>query len=193
MREVAIGATKLQIIRNDITMLGRHVAAIVNAADESLRPGSGVGAALVKSGGPEIAVECLWSGGIATGKAIATTAGRLHADMVIHAVGPVWQGGRYDEDRQLASAYRSALEIAVDRGATSIAFPSIATGDFGFPIERASTVALGTVTAFVKRGCPIEEVLFVLFTDQDYATYSLVLDRWERLRAERSGKKAGAR
>jgi O-acetyl-ADP-ribose deacetylase (regulator of RNase III) len=113
--------------------------------------------------------------------------------MVIHAVGPVWQGGRYDEDRLLASAYRSALEIAVAREVDSIAFPSLATGCFGFPIDRAAPIALGTVMAFLKRGGPIQEVLFVLFTDDEYQAFSTALDRWERIQATRSGQAAGSR
>src|SRR5687768_2073164 len=98
MREVAIGTSRLELRRGDLTMLGRHVGAIVNAANESLKPGDGVCGAIHTFGGSEIAAECLWIGGIKTGKAVATTAGRLLADVVIHAVGPVWDGGAHDED-----------------------------------------------------------------------------------------------
>jgi O-acetyl-ADP-ribose deacetylase (regulator of RNase III) len=190
MREIAVGHTRLQLIGSDITMLGRHVGAIVNACDESLRPSGGVCAAIHRSGGPEIAVETLWAGGIATGTALATTAGRLHADVVLHAVGPIWTGGHRDEDRLLASAYRTCLEMATERELSSIAFPSISTGMFGFPIERAAAIAIGTVTAFLKRGGPIEDVLFVLFTDQDYRVYATAFDRWERHQAARARQAA---
>src|SRR4051794_8704104 len=112
MREIGIGTSRLELRRGDISMLGRHVGALVNAAGESLRPEGGVSEAIHTYGGSEIGVECLWSGKLEPGRAVATTAGRLLADVVIHAVGPVWQGGRRDEDRLLASAYRNSLELA---------------------------------------------------------------------------------
>jgi O-acetyl-ADP-ribose deacetylase (regulator of RNase III) len=183
MREVTIGASRLQLMRGDITRLGRHVGAIVNAANEGLWPGGGVCGAIHRAGGPEIAAECRRIGGIDTGQAVPTTAGRLDADAVIHAVGPVWQGRTQDEDRLLASAYRSSLEIAARRGLTSIAFPSISTGIYGYPVDRAAAVAIATVGELLEQGSAVEEVIFVLFSDADYAAYAAALERWAGPRA----------
>jgi O-acetyl-ADP-ribose deacetylase (regulator of RNase III) len=174
-------------------MLGRHVGAIVNAANEDLRPGGGVCGAIHEFGGPEIAVECLWIGKVETGRAVATTAGRLLADCVIHAVGPIWHGGGKDEDRLLASAYRSSLEIAAEKGLYSIAFPSISTGIYGFPVDRAAAIAIGTAAACLKRGGVIEEVILVAYSDNDYQAYDIAADRWERLQAARAGQTQGKR
>lgn len=185
MQGITIGSSRLTLVRGDITRLGRHVGAIVNAANTSLRPGGGVCGAIHAAGGPEIAVECTWIGGTPPGTAVATTAGKLDADAVIHAVGPVWQGGNMGEDRLLASAYRSSLELAEQRGLTSIAFPSISTGIYAFPIERASAIAIGTVAAYLRRGSSIEEVLLVLFSDDDFATYRAAVERWQRAEAAR--------
>ena len=192
MREITIGSGRLQLLSGDITQLGRHVGAIVNAANKDLRAGGGVCGAIHSAGGMEIAVECRWIGGTETGTAVATTAGRLDADAVIHAVGPVWQGGRNEEDRLLASAYRASLELAEERGLTSIAFPSISTGIYGFPVERAATIAIGTAAAFLKRATVVNEVIFVLFSDQDFMTYMRCADRWERLQAGRAAQEQSA-
>jgi O-acetyl-ADP-ribose deacetylase (regulator of RNase III) len=188
MRDVAIGTSRLEIRRGDVTALGRHVGAIVNAANESLLPGGGVCGAIHARGGPDIAAECLEIGKIETGQAVATTAGRLLADVVIHAVGPVWQGGGRGEDRLLASAYRCSLEIAAQRRLQSIAFPSISTGIYGFPVERAAAVAVDTVADFLREDSTVEEVILVLFSDADYQIYSNALDRLERLEAARTSQ-----
>ena len=186
MQEVLIGKSRLLLIQGDITTLDRHVGAIVNAANEELRPGGGVCGAIHAAAGPELAVECRWIGGIKTGQAVATRAGRLDADIVIHAVGPFWQGGARKEDRMLASAYRASLEIAEERGVKSIAFPSISTGIYGYPIENAATVAIGTIASYLRRSAGLEEVILVLFSFGDFRAYETVLDRWQRAHAERS-------
>lgn len=186
MREITIGTGRLRLLRGDITELGQHVGAIVNAANEDLRPGGGVCGAIHRAGGMEIGVECRWIGGTPTGTAVATTAGRLDADAVIHAVGPVWTGGRADEEKLLSSAYRGALELADQHGLTSIAFPSISTGIYGFPIELAANVAVGTVAAFLRRAEKIREVILVQFSDEDFQVYSRCLDRLERMQAARA-------
>src|SRR5690606_4747856 len=131
--ETSMGHGRLHLMIGDITKLDRHVGAIVNAANETLRPGGGVCGAIHRAGGPELAIECRWIGNINMGQAVATTAGRLDADAVIHAVGPVWQGGNRGEDRYLSAAYRSSLVLAAERGLTSVAFPSISTEIFEYP------------------------------------------------------------
>jgi O-acetyl-ADP-ribose deacetylase (regulator of RNase III) len=171
MHSIEIGSSRLILQRGDITSLGRHVGAIVNAANESLMAGGGVCGAIHRAGGRAITEACYQIGRCATGAAVATTAGRLDADAVIHAVGPVWHGGQADEDRLLASAYASSLDVAEQRGLTSVAFPSISTGIYGFPIERAASIALRTVRERLARGSTLEEVIFVLFSEADYRVY----------------------
>ncbi|MFN8632748.1 MAG: macro domain-containing protein [Chloroflexota bacterium] len=191
MREVVVGTGRLQVRRGDITSLGRHVGAIVNAANRSLSPGGGVCGAIHTFGGPAIATECALLGPIETGMAAITTAGRLDADAVIHAVGPVWEGGEADEDRFLAAAYRCSLQLAATHGLRSIAFPSISTGIYGFPVERAAMIAIGTVAAFLKRESGVDEVLLVQFSEGDAVVYESALDRWELMQAARSSQGAG--
>lgn len=186
LRDVHIGSSRLALVQGDITRLGRSIGAIVNAANEHLRPGGGVCGAIHAAAGPELAVECRWIGRVATGTAVATTAGELNAEIVIHAVGPVWQGGARDEDRLLSSAYRSSLTLAEERGLKSIAFPSISTGIYSFPIERAATVAIGTIAAYLRRGSALDEVLMVLFSEDDFDVYDETLGRWEQNQAERA-------
>lgn len=185
MRDIAIGTSVIRLHRGDITVLGRHVGAIVNAVSEDLRPTSSVGAAIHEFGGPEIGVECRWVGKIETGQALATTAGRLLADCVIHAVGPVWLGGGQDEDRLLAGAYRGSLDIAAEQGLRSIAFSPISTGSYGYPSDRAAAIAVGTIAAYLKRGGSIEEVIVVASTDNEYQALDIAGDRWERMQAAR--------
>jgi O-acetyl-ADP-ribose deacetylase (regulator of RNase III) len=186
MRTVPIGTSRLTLLQADITHLGHPVGAIVNAANEQLLPGGGVCGAIHAAAGPGLEIECRWIGHVDTGKAVATEAGNLNADYVIHAVRPVWLGGGRDEDRLLASAYRSSLTIAEERGCTSIAFPSISTGIFGYPVDRAATVAIGTITAYLRRGSLLEQVTVVLFSPDDYAVYDGAVDRWQRTQAERA-------
>jgi O-acetyl-ADP-ribose deacetylase (regulator of RNase III) len=178
--ELDIGGTRLGLTRGDITR--QDVEAIVNAANSSLLGGGGVDGAIHRSGGPAILAECRQivaeQGRCATGLAVITTGGMLRAKFVIHAVGPVWSGGGRGEDHLLASAYLSSLAIAAQRRVTSIAFPSISTGAYGFPVERAAEIALRTVHDFVAREShAILEARFVLFSDTDLAVYRASLDR----------------
>ena len=189
-RGIDIGGTRLGLVRGDITR--QDLEAIVNAANSSLLGGGGVDGAIHRAGGPAILAECreivAAQGRCATGQAVITTGGTLRARFVIHAVGPVWCGGTRGEENLLASAYRSSLAIAVQRGITSIAFPSISTGAYGFPIERAAGIALGTVREFVSREShAIAAARFVLFSDSDLAVYEAALDRLRR------GEASGAR
>lgn len=193
MRETTIGAGRLQLLRGDITELGRRVGAIVNAANEDLRAGGGVCGAIHRAGGMEIGVECRWIGNAAVGTAVATTAGQLNADAVIHAVGPIWSGGRANEERLLASAYRSAMELADELKLTSVAFPSISAGAFGFPFERAANIAIGTSAAFLRRATTVREVILVQFFDEDYVVYERCLDRLQRYQASRAAFEAAQR
>lgn len=188
MRDIAIGTNVVRIHRGEITMLGRHVGAIVNAAAEDLRPASAVSTAIHEFGGPDISVECLWIGKLEPGRAVTTTAGQLLAECVIHTVPPVWEGGGRDEDRRLAAAYRTCLQIAAEKGLRSIAFPSLSGGMYGFPYDRAAAVAIGTAVAYLKRGGVVEEIILVAHDDNDYQAYDLAADRWQRIQAARAAQ-----
>jgi O-acetyl-ADP-ribose deacetylase (regulator of RNase III) len=175
--EANLGLTRVVLTQGDIT--SQVVEAIVNAANSRLAGGGGVDGAIHRAGGPAIMRECdalrAEQGGCPTGHAVRTTAGKLLAQHVFHAVGPVWDPERAEEcDRHLASAYHRCLELALLHGARTIAFPSISTGVYGFPIERAAPVALTTVRDFPGGGS-IDEVRFVLFSPGDLLVYVAVL------------------
>jgi O-acetyl-ADP-ribose deacetylase len=157
-------AQGLELVRGDITE--QRVDAIVNAANSSLLGGGGVDGAIHDRGGPAILDECRALGGCPTGDARATTAGDLPARWVIHAVGPIWRGGREGEAALLASCHRRALEVAGALGARTIAFPAISTGAFGYPLEEAAEVALAAV-----RDHELDLVRFVLFDDAALAAF----------------------
>ena len=174
MREFYVGRSRIELVHGDITQ--QDTDAIVNAANSGLRGGGGVDGAIHRAGGAAILTECKQLGGCATGDAKITTAGRLGARYVVHAVGPVYQDGTRDEPALLASAYRRSLEVAAAHDVSSIAFPSISTGAYGFPIARAARIALDTVAAGLGAHPGITLVRFVLFSRADLATYEQALD-----------------
>ncbi|MFH1143136.1 MAG: O-acetyl-ADP-ribose deacetylase [Candidatus Eisenbacteria bacterium] len=164
----------IELIQGDITR--ERVDAVVNAANRSLEGGGGVDGAIHRAGGRAILEECLKLGGCETGDAKITTGGNLPARHVIHTVGPVYGGGARGEDELLASAYRRSLEVADEHGLTSIAFPSISTGAYRFPIARAASIALATSVRYLKGETGIELVRFVLFSRNDFAVYERALE-----------------
>jgi O-acetyl-ADP-ribose deacetylase (regulator of RNase III) len=161
----------IEAVRGDIT--DQAVDAIVNAANSSLLGGGGVDGAIHRAGGPEIVAECRLLGGCDTGDAKATTAGRLAARYVIHTVGPVWRGGDAGEADLLASCHRRALEVAVELGCTSVAFPAISTGVYGYPVELAAPVAVAAAREAERP--PVELVRFVLFNQDDLDVFERAL------------------
>ena len=167
--EKPIGSSRLSLVRGDIT--NESTEAIGNAANSGLRGGGGVDGAIHRAGGPTIMEECRKIGGCPTGSAVITTGGNLRAKYVIHAVGPIYRDGTRGEDKLLSGAYRSSLEIASKKGIRSIAFPSISTGVYGYPIKEASKVALNTVIDYLKEHPEIELVRFVLFSEKDLSVY----------------------
>jgi O-acetyl-ADP-ribose deacetylase (regulator of RNase III) len=175
MIEFIIGKTKIRIVQGDITE--QVTDAIVNAANPSLMGGGGVDGAIHKKGGPKILEGCkriretTWPDGLPTGRAVITTGGNLKARYVIHTVGPVWHGGKHGESELLAEAYKNSLKLAVSKGLKTIAFPSISTGAYSYPIEKASKIALKTVKEFLEKEDNLNEVLLVLFSKPDLETY----------------------
>ena len=154
----------------DITTL--DVDAIVNAANSTLAPGGGVCGAIHRAAGPELALACAKVAPCPTGDARITPGFQLPARFVIHAVGPVWHGGYSGEAEQLASAYRRSLELVCEHGLTSIAFPAISTGIFGYPLRAATHVAVTTVLAFVREHASIARVVFACFNDEALEAYA---------------------
>lgn len=169
------------MVRGDIT--DQDVDAIVNAANSSLMGGGGVDGAIHRRGGPEILEACRrlreqeWPAGLPPGKAVITTGGRLRARHVIHTVGPVWAGGRSGEPETLRQCYLSSLELAARHGVASMAFPSISTGAYGYPIVQASRTALETVRGYAEADVRPREVVFVLFSEDDLQTYLHALQK----------------
>jgi O-acetyl-ADP-ribose deacetylase (regulator of RNase III) len=174
--ERRVGDTTLRLVRGDITQ--QQVDAIVNAANSSLMGGGGVDGAIHRAGGPAILEACKGivgeHGRLPAGQAAVTTGGKLAARWVIHTVGPVYQDGDHGEAETLASAYRESLLAAHRCGARSLAFPSISTGAYCYPIEAAARLALTTVLAELP-SYPFREVRFVLFSGADLAVYERIL------------------
>ena len=175
--EKMIGKTKLSLVQGDITL--QETEAIVNAANTTLLGGGGVDGAIHRAGGPKILEECkkirAKQGSCPTGEAVITTGGNMAAEYVIHTVGPVWSGGNRKEDQLLRNAYCNSLNLAKKNGIKSISFPSISTGVYRFPIDKAARIALATVKEFIQE-YNFAEVRFVLFSKKDLQIYEKALN-----------------
>jgi O-acetyl-ADP-ribose deacetylase len=164
---------RIKIIWGDITEM--EVDAIVNAANNSLLGGGGVDGAIHDAAGDELLNECEKLGGCETGDAKITGGYKLSAKNIIHTVGPVWRGGKNNEDSLLASCYWKSLQIASENGVRTIAFPNISTGVYGFPLERAARIAIAEVQKFLESHPEIEKVYFVAFSKANYDIYNQIL------------------
>ena len=160
---------RIEITEGDITK--QHVDAIVNAANTSLLGGGGVDGAIHRAAGPDLLNETRKIGGCPTGEARVSKGYRLPARWVIHTVGPVWAGGHKKEENLLANCYRNSLKAGVGVGAKTIAFPSISTGAYGFPLERATEIALNETRKFLEADSTLEKVVFVCFGQKAVSTY----------------------
>jgi len=169
-----INGVTLALLQGNIVDV--EVGAIVNAANSALAGGGGVDGAIHRAGGPEIMAECRKIGGCPTGSAVATTAGRLKAQYVFHAVGPIYDQ-RGGEERLLVSAYQSCLDLAEHHKIKSIAFPSISTGVYGYPIELAAPIALRTIIEHIKQPTSLQQVVFVLFGRDTYDAHERALTK----------------
>jgi len=173
--EFRVGKARVRLVQGEITNMATD--AVVNAANSSLMGGGGVDGAIHRKGGPQILEECKhirateWPEGLPTGKAVITTGGNLKAKYVIHTVGPIWRGGNRGEPELLRQAYQNSLRLAVDKGLKTVAFPSISTGAYGYPVEDASVVALKAVREFLEKEDSLDEVVFVLFSEHAFEVY----------------------
>ena len=179
--EKPVNRTRITLVQGDITK--EKVDAITNAANEQLAGGGGVDGAIHRAGGPKIMEECdeirAKQGGCPTGQAVITTGGNLAARYVIHTAGPIWHGGNANEPELLASCYRESLALALRHGLGTVAFPSISTGIYGYPIHEATVIALNAVKEFVETHQGIKEVRFVLFDDATYRCFKNALSSME--------------
>lgn len=175
--EIRIHNTGVSLTQGDITT--QRVDAIVNAANSRLAGGGGVDGAIHRAGGPAIAAACRKIGRCPTGSAVLTPGGNLPAARVIHTVGPVYRGGDSGEPELLRSAYRSCLRLADEHGLATIAFPSISTGAYGYPVREAARIALQTVATHAGGTTGLERVVFVLFSEADFEAYRRELQSLE--------------
>ena len=163
----------IQLVKGDITKI--EVDVIVNAANSRLAGGGGVDGAIHKAGGPSIMLECdlirEQAGGCPTGTAVITTGGKLPASKVIHTVGPVWRGGNFNENLLLKNAYENSLKLTENHKLVSIAFPNISTGVYGYPLDDAADIAIGTVLNFMDKAISIRRIVFVCFDTLSYDIY----------------------
>jgi O-acetyl-ADP-ribose deacetylase (regulator of RNase III) len=165
---------RIKVVEGDITE--QAVDAIVNAANRTLLGGGGVDGAIHRGAGPELLEECRKLGGFPTGQAKITKGYKLPAKWVIHTVGPVWRDGNHGEDELLASCYRNSLSLAEEHGLKRIAFPSISTGAYGFPMDRAARIAVRETKSFLDKAGKVESVVMVCFGRQAYEVYSSALE-----------------
>ena len=168
-----MSATRIELVRGDITRLA--VDAIVNAANSTLLGGGGVDGAIHRAAGPELLAECRALGGCPPGQSRLTRGYRLPAAWVIHTVGPIWRGGGAGEDETLTSCYRTALALAAERGAASVAFPAISCGVYGFPVERACRIAVSEIRTFLAAREIPRRVCLVAFDAEVDAAYGALL------------------
>ena len=168
---------KIELIKGDITKI--KVDAIVNAANSSLMGGGGVDGAIHRAGGTAILDECkkiiAKQGSCKTGEAVITTAGNLPAKFVIHTVGPVWNNGKKNEANLLATCYQNSLKLAIKHSLSSVAFPNISTGIYGYPKEEAAKIAINTVTEFLYQNDLITKVYFVCLDEENYQLYDSLI------------------
>lgn len=161
---------RLTVLRGDITV--QRVDAIVNAANNSLLGGGGVDGAVHRAAGPDLLEECRSLGGCPTGEVRLTRGYRLPASYVIHTVGPIWSGGMSKEEALLAACHTNALHLGIEHDVSTIAFPAISCGAYGFPVQRAARIAIATVVNFLRDEESYEEVRFVCFDDETYEAFS---------------------
>jgi len=177
--ETRIKNTSLKILQGDITM--QNTQAIVNAANSSLLGGGGVDGAIHRAGGPEILEHCKRirneRGTLPPGNAVITPAGNMISEYVIHTVGPIWRGGKNKEPEVLRNCYQIVLSLAQNEFIKSVSFPSISTGIYGYPIEKASKIALATVIEYIEIHGFFEEIRFVLFSKYDFEVYQANLKK----------------
>ncbi len=171
--KIQIGSSILELVEGDITQ--QDTEAIVNAANEQLRVGGGVDGAINRAGGPKIQEEARRIGYCPTGQAVITTGGNLKARYVIHTVGPIYRDGLHGEPELLASAYRESLKLASAKGIASLAFPSLSTGVYGYPVDQAAKIALKTVKEYLQDHPEIRLVRFVLFGQPTFQAFARAL------------------
>ena len=164
---------KIEIQQGDITKL--NVDAIVNAANTSLLGGGGVDGAIHRAAGPELLEECKTLNGCKTGEAKITKGYNLSTKFVIHTVGPIWNGGKNNEEELLANCYQNSLRLAVENAISSIAFPAISTGVYNFPLEKATEIAIGETKKTLQENINIDKVIFVAFDEKTYNVYNQLL------------------